>query len=69
MRKDEQSSTRIKSFFAFHTSQRNKASKKDTQVAGMQILFPVIVPTTHKKSSTQAKTKKKTKENKGSIKL
>ena len=31
------------------------------------MLFPVNVPTLHKKSSAQAKTKKETKENKGSI--
>ena len=67
MRKDKQSSTRIKSCFTFCTSQRNMARKKDTQVAGTWILFPVFVPTTHKKSSAQAKTKKETKENKGSV--
>ena len=49
-----------------NTSKRNKVSKKGTQAAGMQILFPVNVPTLHKKSSAQAKTKKETKENKGS---
>ena len=31
------------------------------------MLFPVFVPAMHKKSSAQAKTKKETKENKGSV--
>ena len=67
MIKDKQSLTRIKSCFTSCTSQRNKASKKDTQVSGTQILFPMFVPAMHKKSSAQAKTKKETKENKGSV--
>ena len=58
---------RMKPAVPFEQAKGIRQAKKGTQAAGIQILFPVFVPTIHKKSSAQAKTKKETKENKGSV--
>ena len=51
----------------FHTNYRNAVSKKDTQVSRCINNPSAYYPAVCNKSSAQAKTKKETKENKGSI--
>ena len=53
----------------FCTNYRNKVSKKDTQVSRHINTLSSYFPAVRNKSSAQEKTKKETKENKGSIEL